>query len=92
MNKLEFPSPKDDLCQVWLELAHWFWTRIFFLKINVFSQFRNNLSLKEGGALHLNKLESPSPRDALCQVGLKLAIGSVEEDEDTKCLRLLRRR
>ena len=22
--------------------------------------------------LHLNKLESPSPKDALCQVGLKL--------------------
>ena len=25
------------------------------------------------GALHLNKLESPSPKDALCQVWLKLA-------------------
>ena len=28
---------------------------------------------KRGGALHLNKLESPSPKDALCQVWLKLA-------------------
>jgi hypothetical protein len=23
--KLESPSPKDDLCQVWLKLAQWFW-------------------------------------------------------------------
>ena len=29
--------------------------------------------LEKGGALHLNKLESPSPKDALCQVWLKLA-------------------
>jgi hypothetical protein len=25
--KLEFPSPKDDLCQVWLKLVQWFWRR-----------------------------------------------------------------
>ena len=28
--KLEFPSPIDDLCQVWLELTQWFWRRWFF--------------------------------------------------------------
>ena len=33
---------------------------------------RNYLPLENGGNLHLNKLESPSPRDALCQVWLKL--------------------
>ena len=27
LNKLEFPSAKDDLCQVWLKLAMWFWRR-----------------------------------------------------------------
>jgi hypothetical protein len=26
-NKLESPSPKDDLCHVWLKLAKWFWRR-----------------------------------------------------------------
>ena len=26
-NKLESPSPKDALCQVWLKLAQWFWKR-----------------------------------------------------------------
>ena len=29
LNKLESPSPKDALCQVWLKLAQWFWRRIF---------------------------------------------------------------
>ena len=24
-NNLESPLPKDDLCQVWLKLAQWFW-------------------------------------------------------------------
>ena len=38
-----------------------------------FSLFRNYLPLEKGGAPHLNKLESPSPRDTLCQVWLKLA-------------------
>jgi hypothetical protein len=27
LNNLEFPPPKDDLCQVWLKLAQWFWKR-----------------------------------------------------------------
>jgi hypothetical protein len=27
LNKLEFPPPKDDFCQVWLKLAEWFWRR-----------------------------------------------------------------
>ena len=45
----------------------------FFNFVNLFSLFRNYLPLGKGGALHLNKLESPSPNDALCQVRLKLA-------------------
>ena len=72
LNKLESPSPNDALCQVWLELAQWFWRR-FFNFVNVFSLFCYYLPLEKGGALHLNKLESPSPKDALCQVWLKLA-------------------
>ena len=34
--------------------------------------FRYHLPLKKGGALQLNKLESPSSEDALCQVWLEL--------------------
>ena len=73
LNKLESPSPKDALCQDWLKLALWFWRRRFLNFVNVFSLFRNYLPLEKGGVFHLNKLESPSPKDALCQVRLKLA-------------------
>ena len=73
LNKLESPSTKDALCQVMLKLAHWFGRR-FLNFVNVFSVFRNYLPLDKGGALHLNKLESISPKDALCQVWLKLAL------------------
>ena len=73
LNELEFPSPKDAWCKVWLKWAQWFWRRRFFNFVNVFSLFRNYLPLEKGGALHLNKLESPLPKDALCQVWLKLA-------------------
>mgnify|MGYP003688723061 CR=1 FL=1 len=73
MNKIKSHSPKDALCQVWLKLAQWFWSRRFFYFVNVFSLFRNYLPLEKGGAIHLNKPESPSPKDALCQVWLKLA-------------------
>ena len=48
------------------------WRR-FFKFVSVFEQFRNYLNLEKYRALHLNKLESPSPKDALCQVWLKLA-------------------
>ena len=73
MIKVESPSPKDALSQVWLKLAQWFWRRRSLNYVNVFSLFRNYLLLETGRALHLNKLESPLPKDALCQVWLKLA-------------------
>ena len=73
LNKLESPSPKDALCQVWLKMAQWFWRWRFLNFVNVFSLFHNYLPLEKGGALHLNKFESPLSKDALCQVWLKLA-------------------
>ena len=48
-------------------------TEDFFNFVNVISRFCNYLPLEKGGALHLNKLISPSPKDVLCQVWLKLA-------------------
>ena len=47
--------------------------KIFFKFINVFSLFRNYLPLEKGEVLHFKKLKSPSPKDTLCQVSLKLA-------------------
>ena len=61
-----------------------------FLKfVNVFSLFCY-IPL-EGGALHLNKLESTSPKDALCQVWLKL-VCSGEDEKNVKRLRQRRHR
>ena len=65
-------SCKNVLCQVWLKFAQWFLRRRFLNVINAFSLFRNYLPLEKGVILHLNKLEFPSPKDALCQVWLKL--------------------
>ena len=79
LNKPESPSPKNALCQVWLKSAQWFWRRRYFNFVNIFSLFRNYFPLEKGGALHLNKLEFPLPKDALCQVWYWLS-GSGEED------------
>ena len=46
--------------------------KIFKFRKCAFSLFHNYLPLEKGGALQWNKLKSPSPKDALCQVWLKL--------------------
>ena len=74
LNKIESLSLKDAFCQVCLKLAQWFSRRRFFNFVNVFSLFRTYLPLQKGGALHLNKIESPSAKDALCQVWLKFTL------------------
>ena len=45
--------------------------------VNVILLFCNYLPLGKGMALHLNKLESPVPKDALCQV--KIGPGFLEK-------------
>ena len=67
-----FPSTKDDLCQVWLNFARWFWRRRFLNFDNIFLLYRNYLPLEKGVARHVNKFKSPPPKDALCQVWLKI--------------------
>ena len=73
LNKLESPPPKDALCQIWLKLAMWFWRRRFFKSFNRNYLFRQYLPLEKGVAVQMNKLESPPPKDALCQISLKVA-------------------
>ena len=51
----------------------WNWPRGSGNYVNVFSLFRNYLPLKKAWPFILNKFESPSPKNALCQVLLKLA-------------------
>ena len=54
------------MCLVSLKLAQWFWRRILNFD-NTFPLFCYNLSLKKGGAFHMNKLESQSRRNAFWQ-------------------------
>ena len=68
LNKLEFPSPKNALWQVWLKFVLWFWRRRSLKVVNEFPIFLNYLCLEKDGSLHLNK-----PKNALCHVWLKLA-------------------
>ena len=65
LNFNKCPLPKDALRQVWLKLAHWFWTRKFWNFVNVFCFY---LPLEKGVTLHLYTFEFTSPNDALCQV------------------------
>ena len=44
-----------------------------FKVVNLFLLIPNHLPFGKDVALHLNKLESTSPRDTLCQFWLKLA-------------------
>ena len=61
------------MCQVWLIFGPVVLEKKIFNFINVFSLFRNYLPLEKGVVLHLNKLESFSSKETLCQVWLKLA-------------------
>ena len=54
--------------------------RIFFNFVSVFSLFSNYLPLEKSGTLHLYKFESPSPKDALCQIWVNLAQWSLRRN------------
>jgi hypothetical protein len=67
-NKIEPLSPKNDLCQVWLKLAQWFWRRRVLNDPISFLHFCDYLPFQEDLALYSNKLKFPSPKDSLYQV------------------------
>ena len=56
----------------------------FFIFVNLLTLFRYYLPLEKERNLHLNKLESPLPKDALCQVWLKLTEWLGDEDKNVK--------
>ena len=58
----------------------------FWISSSVFAIFYY-FPLEIGGTLHLNKLESPLLKDALCYVRLKLLCSSGEEDKNVQSLR-----
>jgi len=61
-----FVPSLDEISSVVLEKKNFKFLKCIF-------SICNYLPLEKDGALHLNKLESPSPKDALCQVWLKFA-------------------
>jgi hypothetical protein len=84
LNKPEFPLPKDNLYQVWLNLAGLVLEKIFFLKFSVFLLFCCYLPIERGNPLHLNKLESPPPKDDLRQVWLEVENVKVYRQTDRR--------
>jgi hypothetical protein len=62
------PLPKDDLCQVWLKLALWFWSKRFLNDPTPFLHFLDYLPFEEDLVLYLNKSEFPLLKDILYQV------------------------
>jgi hypothetical protein len=55
LHKLEFPLFKDDLYQVWLILASWFWRIIFLFNFIVFSLFCYYLPLEKSFLGHTQR-------------------------------------
>jgi hypothetical protein len=66
--QLESLLPKDDLCQVWLKLARWFWRKRFLNDPAPFLHFCDYLPFEEDLTLYLNKLEFSLPKNNLYQV------------------------
>ena len=73
LNKFVYSSPRDALCQVRLKLVQQFLRRRFFKRVDTFLLYIFLIPLEKDIALHSKKFGSPSPKDALCQVCLKLA-------------------
>jgi hypothetical protein len=71
LNKLEFPSFKDNLYK--FEFGQLVLEKKIIKNFQCISTFSLLSPLGNGYPLHLNKLESPSFKDDLCQIWLKLA-------------------
>ena len=85
LNKLESRSPWNVMCQVWVKLAQWFYSKYFRVRVFSLLVFRYYLylyPLKKDGGLPLNKHEFLSPKIAWCQVWLKLALWFWTQDEN----------
>ena len=74
VDKLESPSSMNALRQVWLKMTQLILKRRYLNFVHVFplDLFHYYVLLEKDVALHMNKLEFPSLKDALCQIWLKL--------------------
>ena len=55
-------------------MIYWFWRRGLLNFVNVVYNFFFSLPFEHGVSFHLNKIESTSTKDALCQIWLELAL------------------
>ena len=78
LNKVESPSPKDALCQVLIEIDQVVLDKKSLSFYNVFLLFRNYLPVEKSMVIYLNKLGSPSPKDAWCQVLIEIVLVVLE--------------
>ena len=69
-----------------VEIGPWFLGRKFSYFVNVYLLLGYYLPLDKGVALNLYTLKFPSPKDALCQVWLKMAGGLGEDVDNVKSL------
>ena len=81
LNKLECPPPKDALLQFLVEIGRVaLEKKIFFIFVNVFSLFRNYLSIEKGGHFIWTNL-NPLHLSLLCaKFGWNRRSGHGEED------------
>ena len=87
LNKLESPSPKDDLCQVWLNLTKWFLRRRLFLIYRcIFCNFVIISSRKRAGLFIWTNMIPLHQRMICDKFCWNWPSGSGEEDENVKSL------
>ena len=84
--EMSFTLCQEGFTQISTFLAQWFLRRRFFNDPTLFLPFLDYLPLGGGEALHLNNLECPLPKDALCQVWLKLAQWFLRRSRKVKSL------
>jgi hypothetical protein len=74
LNKLEFPSPKDNMHQIWLILACWFWRTRFLKMFSVFLLFCYYRPFVKDDPFNLKKKKWIFfPKNDFFRVWLKLA-------------------
>ena len=79
MNNLIYPSPKDDLCQVWLKLAHCGSGEYFFEIFNFFLLFCNYLPFKRAELFIWTNLSPLHPKILCAKFDWNWLSGSRDE-------------
>ena len=82
LKKIEFPSSKNALCQVFLKLDQCFWRRFFFLKFSMYLYYFTSISpLRRAWSFIWTNLNPWVPFTQGCSVPSLVEIGSVVLDK-----------